>query len=91
MPPPPRASKQKQLGENKLQEGSKKPLLWVPMEGLRDNDIGIFKGSRLGKATQERDEVDLEAAEEAKRLKAPPPPPPPLRLNVASGCPSGNR
>lgn len=68
------ASKQKQLGENKLQEGSKKPLLWVPMEGLRDNDIGIFKGRRLGKASQERDEVDLEAAEEANHHPPTPPP-----------------
>lgn len=48
---------------------------WVPMEGRRGNDIGIFKGRRLGKASQERDEVDLEAAEEAKSS---PPPDPPL-------------
>lgn len=60
---PPPTSKQKQPSENKLQEGSKKPL--------RDNDIEIFKGRRLGKASQERDEVDLEAAEEAK--SSPPP------------------
>lgn len=62
---------------------------WVLMEGLRDNDIGIFKGRRLGKASQERDEVDLEAAEEAKSFLFPTETECLLRLS--SGCPSGNR
>lgn len=46
---------------------------WVPIEGRRDNDIGIFKG----RSSQERDEVDLEAAEEAK--SSPPHPTAPHR------------
>lgn len=60
---------------------------WVPIEGRRDNDIGIFKG----RSSQERDEVDLEAAEEAKSSPPPYRTPPQQRFNVASGSPSGNK
>lgn len=69
MPPPPQ-SRNKQV-KISCKRVVRSHFSWVPMEGLRDNDTGIFKGRRLGKASQERDEVDLEAAEEAKSSSPP--------------------